>query len=642
MELTAEDEAAPYADELDRLRLDARHDNLAFEFLGCLLLGTGIPLLLGPHLGWQPLVPWIVGYLGLVSVCVAVIRLSSKGSTIDRLVDEVWTGGTSFAIAWLPWLTSESRESSTLLAITLVIYFARLASNAIFMPQVYTGSWRRWLLLDMTSIAVATALGGHWPWALITVTATLYMLDGSSRLDEIVKELIGARRASERRASIANEQARLDPLTGCLNRRGIEEQMHKLFTSRGNVTCAFVDIDDLKQINDLFGYEIGDQAIVSTADHLRNTLGSHWDVARIGGDEFVAVSVMQNASTFLKDAADTLLRQTVDQQGLIISTTIGVTEVKSCSASIDQIFNEAGSAMRHAKASEKGQLIVVDKAMRDVFAQRVHLASRVEAALRDGEIVAWGQTVHDAQTGAIAGLECLARWEQPDGSVEVPATFVDTLERRGLGTELGKTMIDQALAFARRSTGNLRDASPYVAVNISPGHFASSSLVPEVVAALRRHQVEPSRLMIEVTESHSLLDLPGWQNTAERLRKVGVKLAIDDFGAGYSSLSELVALPADYLKLDRSLTRAAVTPAAIPLLTGVIEYSSSSGFVTIAEGVETQEELAAVRSLGVNLIQGWLFSRAEPLDDVLARMEAERPVTWTAPQFLSEGFAEPS
>ena len=601
------------------MRDAARKRNFPIDVCGTVLMYVSIVVLFLPQIGWEPLLPWVIAYAVMNLVSVSGLMLTGNDTVWDARFDHFWSATTTLAVASLPWLTPEMRTSTTLVSLISLVFVTKLASHALYMPQAYFNGWQGWVYVELASLSIGFTLGGFWYLTVVLSAVTAYLFIGTNSLEVMANSLIVARLASESRATKTDQLAHHDELSGCLNRRGLERHLHELLDSVQTVTCAFLDIDDMKQINGLFGHKTGDLAIVATADHLKRTLGDSWVVARMCGDEFVAVCAEPNAEADIKRLAPTLTRFT-GADDLVLSTSIGLTQLDAEKSTLDRILNEAASAMRHAKETDKGRLVLVDETMRRQFAQQVAVSSNVEAALRDGEIVAWGQTIHHAATGRIEGVECLARWERPDGSIALPGSFLPALERRGLSIDLGFAMLNQGLAFARRAAAITTDHPPYVAVNISPGHFASESLVPAIADALHRHQVPPHLLTIEVVESHNLLDLSGWRRTAQRLRDMGVQLAIDDFGAGYSTLSEIIEFSPDIIKIDRTVTQAASSTASY-LIAGVIDYATAANFTTIAEGVETPEELAAVQALGAEFVQGWLFGKPARLDDVLERIE---------------------
>jgi diguanylate cyclase (GGDEF)-like protein len=611
--------------EIRLMRIQNRERNWALDLIGTVLLGLGVPLILRSYVSPTVLLAWAVGYGVMVIISAAGIGFFARDTyDWDGPFDRLWTAGTGFFVALTPWLSPELRSDDGAAAVLMALGIAVVSSDALFMPQAKNSTWRLASVLEMSSIALALCLGGHWFMAAVVVGFGFHMLSGAKAIEQVVTELIGARLKSDDRADTATTEALVDPLTQRANRRALELAIDDLLASDANsITCAFLDLDDLKQVNDLFGHGIGDNAIVGAADHIHTTLGPAWQLARIGGDEFVAVSALDGAKGQLVDLVDfTVEVDPVSHQQLQLSMTIGVTELPVRGATRSKLLHEAGSAMRYAKTSNKGQVVEADNDLRETFDARMRLASQVEQALTNRQITAWGQTIHDATTGRIVGVECLARWVREDGTIEPPDHFVPIIEQKGLSARLGLSILEQALAFVHdieSATGEC----PYVSVNISAGHFASGMLVPQIAAAITRSRVDPRHLVIEVTESQNLLELRGWEQTAQRLRNLGVGLAIDDFGSGYSSISELITLPVDYLKIDRTLTTACKNEAGATLLRGVVEFADSTGLTTVGEGVESEEELEALRAVGINVVQGWLFSKAEPLAVVAEHIHAQ-------------------
>ena len=411
-----------------------------------------------------------------------------------------------------------------------------------------------------------------------------------------------------------NEELLTDPLTGLCNRRGLQQELLEL---RGQVvTLAVFDADRFKHINDTQGHGVGDQALIALSNHLREELTDGWTVSRYGGDEFVAVA----AGTHDLEAttADPVAVELIERDGsLNVSLSVGVAS-GILDDNGDRLKSEAGHALRHAKRAGT-KIVRSEGAIRDRFERSLAITATDRTQLPVVPVVQ--PIVVDE---GVVGAEILARWQLDDGTLLEPAMFMDMLIENGFLGQLDDDMLEHAVMLAARLESKGYDL--VVSANIAASHLLDSEVPERVARLLKLHNVEPMNLMLEVTESVRLSEQRVWESSVFDLRDLGIRLAIDDFGAGYSSVARLSHLPFTDLKLDRTLVEGAAGPLG-EIVKGVTRFCAESDITVIAEGVETMEELEAVRALGVTTLQGYLIGRPMRIEDFLRDLDARTEST---------------
>lgn len=419
------------------------------------------------------------------------------------------------------------------------------------------------------------------------------------------------RRDLDHRLGAAKAKLRTDDLTGLLNRRGLEAELEEL--EGHEVTVAIFDANRFKHINDTQGHAVGDRALIAIADHLRSTLDDGWALSRYGGDEFVAVT---RGSVRLDKAA--ALSIVIPMGGRDGSLTVSISAGIACGrvdVNGDHLLSEAGFALRQAKR-EGLKVVRSEGQLRDRF-ERSLAISGIDA--EDSPLVPVVQPIVTEE--GVVGCETLARWRLDDGTLLAPGMFMDMLVENGLLGRLDDLMLEHAVELIARLDTLGHDV--YVSANISASHLLDPEVASRVGDLLASHDVDPGRLMIEVTESEQLGEDRLWERSVLELRKLGIKLAIDDFGAGYSSVARLARLPFTHLKLDRTLVQEAGGPLGA-IIHGVSRFCDASDIGVIAEGIETTEDLREMRDAGVTIFQGYFFGRPVRVDDFLRDLEQRR------------------
>ena len=577
------------------------------EALGDVAVAIGVPVALWNEVAIWPLVTWGV-VVALIAPLWEIVnkRRRERGSGTDSPL--TWFGwGSTVVWAVLPWLAWSALDDRGVIWILVFVAIFGIAADTVFVTQTSSISVDEMVLVYAGSYLVAFWLHGAYIAIVAVIVAGATFIVGGAGLGEVTGELVAQRVESERRSQV-------DDLTGIATRAAATHAIAEMVGQGAeDIYCAFFDVDDFKQVNDNYGYEVGDEALRVVANYLVDELPPDWTVARFGGDEFVAVGATSVDLAHIVEVHVSLSAH----GGLVLSQplSVGLTRLPAANATADDLFQEGAAALRVAKRLGKHQVVEMNEELRSAERATTRLASRAGAALEGREIVPWAQPIVELHNGRIVGLELLARWPQEDGSIVMPDQFVPVIEDQGRGPELGLLMIDHAINAL--AGPELHASSIYISVNISAKHLFHRRLPFEIRDMLVEKGVAPERLVIEITESQYLPSSPIWRETARQLRGLGLGLAIDDFGTGYSSMEQLLSMPFSHLKVDRVITQAVDRPGAADLAAAIAGMANGSDMVTIAEGIETEVERSNMRSAGYAYGQGYLFARPAPLPDML-------------------------
>jgi diguanylate cyclase (GGDEF)-like protein/PAS domain S-box-containing protein len=418
-----------------------------------------------------------------------------------------------------------------------------------------------------------------------------------------------------------SHMARHDALTNLPNRRLFRERLEDALRriTRGEQVAVFcLDLDRFKEVNDTLGHPVGDELLKEAARRLSECVREGDTVARLGGDEFAIVLVGSELRVAETSALANRLIEvisapcTIQDHQLIIGATLGISIAPDDGADPDQLLKNADMALYRAKGDGRGSYRFFEAGM-DARAQaRRLLELDLRAAMSNGEFEVHYQPLLDIKTNDIICFEALLRWNHPQRGLILPSEFISLAEETGLIVPIGDWVLRTACADAARWPHDVR-----VAVNISPAQFKNRNLVASVNAALSAAGLAANRLELEITESVLLQETEATLATLHKLRALGPRISMDDFGTGYSSLSYLRSFPFDKIKIDRSfVSELAVRGHSMAIVRAVTGLGRSLGISTTAEGVETKEQLALLRSEGCNEVQGHLFSQARPAAEV--------------------------
>ena len=414
-----------------------------------------------------------------------------------------------------------------------------------------------------------------------------------------------------------NEMAMTDALTGLPNRVQFRQQLieacRRADLSGEKVVVGLLDLDQFKRINDTFGHAAGDEVLREVGRRLKETIATSDVVARISGDEFVLmlsdVQSVENVSVVTRRLEDSFaVPFVVEGQEVYVHWSLGWSVYPDDAHQLDTLLGHADAAMFRAKRAGGGHAVFQrqEDQRSDLHVERL---SALHRALDRDEFRLHFQPKVDAVSHAVVAHEALLRWFRPSGIVS-PLDFIPLAEASGLIMPIGRWVLRQAVDALK--TGQLQE----VCVNVSALEFRQSDFVDHLRWVLEESDVDPSRLLLELTES-SLLE-PRFISALHEMKALGVRTALDDFGNGYSSLMALVSLPIEMVKIDRSFTAGIGrdTPGAVralDVLCGIVTLATAYGLPTVAEGVETQEQADLLTKAGCAYLQGYLFGRPEPL-----------------------------
>ena len=427
--------------------------------------------------------------------------------------------------------------------------------------------------------------------------------------------------------------AHYDTLTGLPNRALLQGRLTRAMAraDRGETLLAviFLDLDQFKEINDSLGHAIGDAVLKETALRLQGCLRSTDTVARLGGDEFTILLENLHTADEIRSVAEKLLlaiaeRAEVAGHELHLSTSIGVTVYPLDARDADTLFRNADLAMYHAKQEGRNNVQFFSQDIGERTEKRVDLLGRLRGALGRNEFALHYQPQVDVRSGAITGVEALLRWNDRDRGMVLPTEFIPIAEDTGLIIPIGEWVLREACGQAKRwleaGHGPLS-----MAVNLSPRQFRQKNLVQMVAEILAETGLPPGRLDLEITESTVMHRTEEATVGLRALHALGVQISLDDFGTGYSSLAYLHRFPVHTLKVDQSFVRDIKSDrddAAI--VSTVITLARQMGLKALAEGVETEAQLAFLRSRGCDSFQGYLFCRPQPAAEIEALLIRHR------------------
>ncbi len=457
-------------------------------------------------------------------------------------------------------------------------------------------------------------------------------LSAQKALDREIARLIDAQ--GQRMADLQEAQAALmkqathDALTGLPNRALLVDRIDQALAyseqSGGCTAVVFIDLDRFKQINDRQGHAAGDSVLRRVAEQLVGVLRPTDTVARIGGDEFVVLAPDVDNVVHAVDLSTRLLEELCrywpgrrhEREG--IAASVGITVSVGGRGTAEALLSEADTAMYRAKSLGGGRVEVFDAALGREVQQRAIAQRMLQSALDDRRIVAHYQPVIDLSSGGVVSFEALARIAALDGSLMQPASFISIAEDSGLVVPLGEQVLEMACREACRwASVEPRGGAFAVAVNLAARQFLAGDLPMVVLRHLEQTGLDPRRLHLELTET-AIIDLhPDILRQLGRIRDLGVQVGLDDFGTGYASLTHLRRLPLTFVKIDQTFVQGLGTNLEDErIVAAVVDLAANLGLRSIAEGVETAEQLRRLREAGCDQAQGYLIARPMPAANI--------------------------
>ncbi len=423
-------------------------------------------------------------------------------------------------------------------------------------------------------------------------------------------------------------QATHDPLTGLPNRALLLDRLSMALArstrSGRTVAILFLDLDHFKVVNDSLGHGYGDQLLVRIAERLSESLRPGDTVARFGGDEFIvlcedledpaeATSISERVATAVSSPA------ALHDTEVFITASIGIAVAHSTDVDPEHLLRDADAAMYQAKDKGRSRTEVFDARLRTRAVDRLELENALRRAIDRDELTVRYQPKVALASGKIVGFEALIRWDHPRRGLLEPADFLAIAEETRLIVPIGNWVARQACGVLARVQALTGSAEMMACINLSARQLPHPRLAEDFAEILDETGVDPGAVVLEITESVLMDDVALSQVTLERLKGLGLLIAVDDFGTGYSSLAYLRRFPVDLLKVDRTFVDGLGTdPSDSAIVAAVVSLAHTLGLRAIAEGVETAEQLAELRRLGCDMAQGFLLSRPVPEADLLA------------------------
>lgn len=455
--------------------------------------------------------------------------------------------------------------------------------------------------------------------AMLNRDLQLQQVEDLKRINAALEAEVAERKQAEERA---HELATKDPLTGLMNRRSLTEHLEHAIVraarQKENLALLFLDMDKFKSVNDGLGHDAGDDLLIQVAGRLRHAVRQSDMVARLGGDEFVVLMEDIHSYTAAAEVAKKIVNATsmpfnVSSQSVKISMSVGISLYPQDAESTYALMRNADLAMYHAKQERPGSIQFFHEELNTRLIERVQLEQELRHALENNEFELYYQPKVDARSGQVAGVEALLRWHHPRLGLLSGGQFMQAAADTGQVVPIGEWVISAACAQARcwQEAPSEFPKLP-IAVNIAiPQIYAD---LPSVIyRALKKYNVPPSSLQLEITESLVIRDVEKATCVLKEISESGITIAIDDFGTGYSSLSVLKALPIDILKIDQSFVRDLGKDLGDnAIVAAIVNMARALALRVVAEGVETKEQLSILRDLGCDEHQGYYYSQPLP------------------------------
>ena len=499
-------------------------------------------------------------------------------------------------------------------------YGAGICARNAGRPAIALGQ----LVFATAPVAIAALAMETLPYFFLAMNVILLIPAMASIVANLFKELRESVAAAETSAELADKMqmlARTDVVTGLANRAGLNHAMVEtvMNTPEDRMLALFwLDLDRFKEVNDLLGHQVGDRVLSEVARRLRQSMPGSVVIARFGGDEFVVCCEVANrpdcerlAGRVLEDVTRPMR---IDGERLEVPASMGVAILPDDGVDADQLMQAADLALYHAKTGGRNQTRFFDKSMSRNLVRRREIEAELRAAIQRDELSIFFQPIVDLETGRIKTFEALVRWFHPEKGELKPDEFIPVAEETGVIVTLGNWITAQAAKAAAQWPEDVT-----IAVNLSPLQIKAPGAALGILSALREAGLDPARLELEVTESLFLEDSHSTGTFINELSAAGVRFALDDFGTGYSSLGYINKFPFKKIKVDRSFVSGPqVGKKSEAIIRAVAEMGAQLDMEIVAEGLETLDQVRAVRAAGCTLGQGYYFSRAVP--DYLAAM----------------------
>lgn len=541
-------------------------------------------------------------------------------SLVDRLADAVFgfdaKGSILYANQEAERLTGHSRDR--LLDMTMADLVAPDSALLLERLAQHTGA------PDSAEITLITASGGRAPVEVVT-GALDASIAGERAVQWIARDITERKRFEDELSHLATH----DHLTGLYNRRRfeheLEDRLGRALRDGEHGATLWLDLDYFKEVNDVLGHVAGDDLLIKVADVLASSVRSGSVVARLGGDEFaillpgVTACEADRTARRIVDVLSTT-RMVVAGRDIAVTASVGVVMYPDDGTTPVDLLAKADLAMYRAKEEGRNRVCMFESAetWHTELTDRFDWVLEIMNALKEDRLAVHAQPIVDVKTGTIDRYELLVRMIAPNGDLVMPGVFLPIAERAGLIVELDRWMVRHVISLLMMSDPAIR-----MDVNLSGHAFADRDLLPLIADELHASGVDPGRLGIEITETAAVIDMAKARTFVEAVKALGCRVALDDFGSGFSSFYYLRNLPIDTLKIDGSYVQHIVdTPADQHVVRAIVELSKGFGIETTAEFVESADQLVLLDELGVNYAQGYHIAKPEPLHIAFAKTVA--------------------
>jgi len=558
-----------------------------------------------------------------VTLAYTLPRMKNRDPRRLELLYEIGAFAFSIAIGMIGTLTIilDVDPTAQLLAVANAVgYATAISARNAGRPAIAIGQ----LFIVLTPLCIILALQDALALRTLSFAILLLIPAMMSITLNVFKTLRNSVAAAETSARLAEKMqtlARSDVVTGLLNRAGLNhdlvERVAKLDPTK-KLALFWMDLDKFKEVNDALGHQVGDRLLAEVASRLRRIAPENAAVARFGGDEFIVACAMddrQEVETLAYLMMDEISRPTrIDDDRLEIASSMGIAILPDDGKDLETLMQSADLALYRSKVNGRKQINFFDPTMSRNLVRRREIEAELRIALQRDELSIFFQPIVDLETGRIRSFEALVRWFHPEKGELRPDEFIPVAEETGAIITLGNWITAQAARAAVQWPDDIT-----IAVNLSPLQIKAPGAALGILKALREAGLDPSRLELEITETVLLDHSQNTENFIAELGAAGVRFALDDFGTGYSSLGYLNKYPFGKIKVDRSFVSGInVGAKSDAIIRAVSQMGSRLGMAIVAEGLETIEQVEAVREAGCTLGQGYYFSRAVP--DYLAAM----------------------
>ena len=468
-------------------------------------------------------------------------------------------------------------------------------------------------------ICVLIALFINQPNDLLIVALAVILLCGGVFVSLVVSNSFDSLLKLQKLADAERTHSVQDTLTGIPNRKYFVETINTLISKNEPFDVMLFDVVNFKQINDGMGHYYGDQCLIQLGHRISMILSPHDFLARVGGDEFVLL--IPNSNDLKSAALATQIHQqlreafNIDGFQLTISVTIGVSRFPHNGQTTDHLLNAADLAMYHSKHT--GQLLTVyEPSMEQGPTRQLEISQKLDYALKNHELRVFYQPIINGRTLEVDGYEALIRWHASDGEQFSPNDFIGVAEKSHQITRITHWLLNKVASDLSQFSEN--GVHLPVHVNLSAKDLIGTKLVDQLSQLIQSHPILNQRLILEITESVAINRLHHPKQLFSKLQQLGFRISLDDFGTGFSSLSLLRDLPVNQLKIDRSfITHVCDSKKDLAIVQNIISLAHGLGHNVVAEGIDSLDTVKLLRSLECDLLQGFYFSKARPLEEAI-------------------------